>query len=427
MEKRHSKRLQNKVYYIYMKNTYFIGLLLLVWASAWGRSERAGLESPAKKDNSPGGLRRQDGLSSSYIPGRFDGILRSRRPQEPNRPYPYIEEWVSYDNVQAKVRLAGTLTLPASGKPAPAVILITGSGAQNRNYNLYGHPYFFILADYLTRKGIAVLRVDDRGVGDSTGDLMKSTCKDLADDVIAGLKYLRTRRDIDPNQIGLIGHSEGAIVASIAAMHSPAVTFIVLLSGPGLAGRENMYLQSELMLKTAGVSDNALAMQHAYLEQTFEILRKQQTGSSAEKKIRDVIDNTIGTLSQTDKSIMGLTDITISKRIQAMLSPWFRYIAGFDPGISLRRVKCPVLAINGQLDVQIPPKTNLSAIEQALKAAGNSSYTIRELPMHNHLLQRAGTGAVWEYAVIEEAISPVALELISQWISAQVKLKAENG
>jgi len=407
-----------------------------------------------KADGSIEGTWQQGGRSFPLVLKHVDEVPKLHRPQEPNKPYPYLEEEVGYENEKAGIKLAGTLTLPRSGQPFPAVILISGSGPQDRNETVFGHRPFLVLADYLTRRGIAVLRVDDRGVGGSTGNLFESTSQDLAEDVLAGLQYLKSREQINPKslgwlapQIGLIGHSEGGIVAPIVASRSSPwesatdIAFIVLMAGMGVTGQETLYLQSDLLLKAAGASDEILAVQRAGLERIFEILKDEKDGPGhfpgnlapraldrrsanstvAKKKLREVLMDTLGKLSEKEKNSLGASEGAVEVQLQMLLSRWFRFFIAYDPKPTLMKVTCPVLAINGELDLQIPPKENLTAIAEALKAGGNTNYMIQELPKHNHLFQRAQTGAISEYAKIEETISPVALETIAKWILTQTR------
>jgi fermentation-respiration switch protein FrsA (DUF1100 family) len=263
------------------------------------------------------------------------------------------------------------------------------------------------------------LRVDDRGVGGSTGNLFKSTIEDFAGDVLTGVKYLKSRNEINHNKIGLIGHSEGGDIAPIAAARSSDVAFIILMAGTGVTVEEFMYLQSDLLLKAAGASENVLAMQHTSSKQILDILKQEKDNTVAEKKIRKIMTDFLMKLSKEEKETLGASEATMENQLKTVLSPWFRFFLTYDPKSALMKVKCPVLAINGQLDLQVPPKENLSAIEEALKAGGNTNYTIRELPNHNHLFQRAQTGTISEYAKIEETISPIALKAITQWILKQ--------
>jgi fermentation-respiration switch protein FrsA (DUF1100 family) len=376
-------------------------------------------EGQIKEDGSIEGKWQQGGISFPLLLKRIDEAPKLHRPQEPKKPYPYIEEEVTYENEKAGIKLAGTLTLPRSEGPFPAVILITGSGGQDRNETVCGHRPFLVLADYLTRKGIAVLRVDDRGVGGSTGNLLESTGEDFAVDVLTGVNYLKSRKEVNPKKIGLIGHSEGGIIAPIAAARSSDVAFIVLMAGTGLTGEEIIYLQTDLLLKVVGASDKVSAMQRTGSEQIFEILKHEKDNTAAEKKIRKIMTDILGKLSKEEKDALGASEATIETQLKTLLTRWFRFFLTYDPKTALMKVKCPVLAINGQLDLQVPPKENLSAIEGALKTGGNTNYTIQELPKHNHLFQRAQTGAISEYAKIEETISPIALKAITQWILKQ--------
>jgi len=335
------------------------------------------------------------------------------RPQEPKPPYPYNEEEVSYENKRDGVRLAGTLTLPRGKASFPAVILITGSGPQNRNEELLGHKPFLVLADYLTRQGIAVLRVDDRGVGGSTGSIPNSTSENFAADVLAGIEFLKGRKGINQKQIGLIGHSEGGLIAPMVAAQSNDVAFIVLLAGPGLPGEEILYLQGAAILKASGASAEVLARQRASQEMIFAIVKQEKDNAVAEKKVREGFDKQMAGLSEAEKAQANQSP---DAQITAVLSPWFRYFLTYDPRPTLAKVKCPVLALNGENDLQAPVTENLREIEATLKAAGNKDVTIVRLPKLNHLFQTSETGSPGEYGKIEETFAPVALKTIGDWI-----------
>jgi pimeloyl-ACP methyl ester carboxylesterase len=335
------------------------------------------------------------------------------RPQEPKPPYPYDEEEVSYENKRDGVKLAGTLTLPRGKSPAPAVILITGSGPQNRNEELLGHKPFLVLADYLTRRGIATLRVDDRGVGGSSGNVANSTSENFGADVLAGIDFLKRHNRINPKQIGLIGHSEGGLIAPMVAAQSNDVAFIVLLAGPGLPGAEILYLQGALILKASGAGPEALARQRATQELMFTIVKQEKDNSVAEKKLREELDKQMVNSSDAEKA---QARQAMDAQIKQVLSPWFRYFLTYDPRTALAKVKCPVLALNGENDLQVPVTENLREIEATLKAAGAKDVTIARLPKLNHLFQTSETGSPNEYSKIEETFAPVALQTIGDWI-----------
>ncbi len=330
-------------------------------------------------------------------------VLQRVQPQEPQGPYPYLEEEVTYPNARDAVTLAGTLTLPPTGGPFPAVLLITGSGQEDRDESLFGHRPFLVLADYLTRRGIAVLRVDDRGVGGSTGDVSRATSEDFARDVLAGVEYLKTRREIDPNRIGLIGHSEGGIIAPLAAVDSNDVAFVVLMAGTGVPGDLVLEAQIAALLKVGGASQATIDAVLQEQRRVMDILKTEPDPNHAQEKLRG----------------LGYPQV----QVQAWTSKWFYFFVTHDPRETLRKVRCPVLALNGDLDVQVVAQVNLSAIEQALREGGNPDFTVEELPGLNHLFQTAQTGNIGEYAFIEETIAPVALETMAAWIEARREQK----
>lgn len=338
------------------------------------------------------------------------------RPQEPKPPFPYLEREVTIRNEEAKVDLAGTLTLPEKGGPFPAVILITGSGAQNRNEELMGHKPFLVLADYLTRRGIAVLRCDDRGFAKSTGTFSTATTLDFATDVSAEMDFLKTQKEIDTAKIGLAGHSEGGLIAPILASERTDVAFLVLLAGPGLTGERILLSQAAIINKRTGFTDKELEEDNLLRTQIYTIIRKNSDNDKAAAKIK--------ALSQSSKKknpkgqgLSQLDDQQMDLFIKQCTSPWFRTFLVLDPVDYLSKVHCPLLALNGSLDVQVPAKENLQAIEKALIFAGNSNYSVEEIPDLNHLFQRAKTGNVDEYSKIEETMSPDVLEKIATWIN----------
>lgn len=344
---------------------------------------------------------------------RADKPVAMNRPQEPKPPFPYAEEEVSYENKRDGVKLAGTLTIPRGKAPYPAVLLITGSGAQNRNEELMGHKPFLVLSDYLTRQGIAVLRVDDRGVGGSTGNVAQSTSENFAQDVLAGIEFLKAHPAVNAKEIGLIGHSEGGLIAPLVAAQSKDVAFIVLLAGPGLPGEEILYLQGALILKANGASAEMLAQQRRSQEIMFNALKKEADNAAAEKLMREEFAKQMASLSEAERK---QAEQTLGPQIKQVTAPWFRYFLTYDPRPALRKVKCPVLALNGEKDLQVPPDENLKEIAAALKAAGNNDVTTTKLPGLNHLFQTAQTGGPAEYAKIEETFAPAALKTVGDWV-----------
>ena len=343
------------------------------------------------------------------------------RAQDPQKPYPYTEEEVSYENTKDKVKLSGSLTLPPSKAPVPAVILITGSGAQDRNETIMGHRPFLVLADHLTRRGIAVLRVDDRGIGGSSRGAATATSENYAEDVLAGIAYLKTRKEINPNQIGLIGHSEGGIIAPIAATKSRDVAFIIMMAGLGQTGRDAILMQNDLLTRAAGAPPDVTVKIRKIFEQLFDILKVEKDNKVAEQRMRAVIDAELATMTDEQKKSFASVNRTINMQMPMYLSNWFRYFLLIDPAMYLENVKVPVLALVGEKDLQVPPKQNLDLIEAALKRSGNKDYLGVLLPGLNHLFQTAKTGLPTEYAEIEETISPTALQMMSDWILKQTQ------
>ena len=363
----------------------------------------------------------QSGYSFPLTLQKVEKVTEINRPQEPKKPYPYLEQEVEYENKQAGIKLAGTLTLPQSGEPFPAVILISGSGAQDRDETVFNHKPFLVLADYLTRRGIAVLRVDDRGVGGSTGNLRESTSRDLVGDVLAGIEFLKTRKEIDPKKIGLIGHSEGGMIAPMVAAESNDVAFIVLLAGTGLTGEEILYRQAALMLKAYGVDNELIAKNKKRQEKLFQVIRDVNDDSLALEQMIKISQDDLASMTDQEKQIIGLSEKNLKQQLKPLVSPWFRFFLFYDPKPALEKVKCPVLALNGEKDLQVPPGENLKAIEQSLKKGGNRDFQVRQLPGLNHLFQTAKTGTVQEYSQIEETISPTVLKIIGDWILQRVK------
>jgi fermentation-respiration switch protein FrsA (DUF1100 family) len=332
------------------------------------------------------------------------------RPQTPKKPYPYREEIVTFDDAAAHVTLAGTLTLPPGAGPFPAVVLVAGSGPNTRDEPILGHQIFLVLSDYLTRHGIAVLRYDKRGTGKSTGDYAKATTMDFADDAEAATAYLRGRPEIDARRVGLIGHSEGGLIVPIVATHDPKVAFIVMMAGPGVDGLDILMEQGRLIAKAMGTSDAKVAENDALRRQMFNIVRTEKDPARAAAQLKTVLD--------AYAKAHGMPESGVEAQAEAINSDWFRFFFDYDPAKTVSQVRCPVLALSGSLDLQVPPDQNLPPIRAAL--THDPDATIIELPGLNHLFQPAKTGAPAEYGQIEETIAPVALDTMTDWILKRV-------
>ena len=331
------------------------------------------------------------------------------RPQEPKPPFPYQIEEVAFQN--GDINLAGTLTVPQGDGPFPAVLLISGSGLQDRDETVFGHKPFWVLADHLSRAGIAVLRVDDPGIGKSTPHPEPPTTADFATDVEAGVTFLK--RDDRIGTVGLIGHSEGGIIAAIVASRRDDIGFVVLMAGPGVPGAELLLKQNERIFDGMGIVGERKETLLTLLDRLFTTLTSDMT----EDEMRQQVDEIVRKQFEINGIPPAQQDETqVQAAVEQVLNPWMRYFLAFDPRPALEATRVPVLALNGELDVQVDAEQNLTAIDAALEKGGNHNVTLHRLPKHNHLFQRAKTGLINEYAVIEETISPEVLDLIRDWI-----------
>jgi uncharacterized protein len=356
----------------------------------------------------------QGGGSVPFRLGR-QAVELTRRPQEPKPPFPYTAEEVTYKN--GEVTLAGTLTIPPGDGPFPAVVLITGSGPQDRDETVLGHKPFLIVSDHLTRHGIAVLRVDDRGVGGSSGSTMDSTSADFAQDALAGVRFLKTHAKIAPAKIGLLGHSEGGVIAPLAASQSPDVAFLVLLAGTGVPAPELLVAQSELISRADGMPEDKIRKESEALREMIRILQTEKDAAARDAKLREVTKQALAVASEQDVKDAGGAEAFVDSQVKRVDTPWFRFFIDYDPRPALKKVTVPVLALNGALDLQVPVDMNLPVIEKVLKESGNRDVTAKSFPGLNHLFQHAKTGSPSEYIEIEETMSPEVLQMISGWIS----------
>ena len=337
-------------------------------------------------------------LPLNLTKGEFSG---PKRPQEPQPPFPYKVEEVSVKNTQDGITLAGTLTLPEKGSKFPAVVLVTGSGAQNRDEEIMGHKPFLVIADYLTRNGIAVLRCDDRGTAASQGDYASATNEDFAKATEAALNYLRSRKEINTRKIGIIGHSCGGTIAFDIAAKDPNISFIISLAGAAVRGDSLMLKQVELISKSQGMPDPVW-----------------QTAKSSDEIRKEVYADVTRTMSA--EQLKNLNTVQqLSAQINSMTSPWYLHFMRYDPTASLKKIKCPVLALNGEKDIQVDADMNLTAIKQHISENGNKNVTIKAYPKLNHLFQTCEKGTLAEYGQLEETINPEVLKDMTEWIKKQ--------
>ncbi len=345
-------------------------------------------------------------------------------PQTPKPPFPYDVEDVTYTNAKDGNTIAGTLNTPRGDKPYPVVIMITGSGAQDRDETIFGHKPFAVIADHLARNGIATLRTDDRGVGGSTGNIARSTSFDFAGDVLAGVEFLKSKPDINMSCIGLIGHSEGGLIAPMVAAESDDIAFIILLAGPGLPGIDILGAQLELILLTAGVKKEIVAQQLIAQQELHRGVIDGADDETLKGSALKLIRLQIGLPVESDKPLSKYETQTTARVLAQVKSPWMKAFIEYDPRPTLHKVKCPVLALNGELDLQVPYEANLDAIKTALIKADNADITTQSLPKLNHLFQTAKTGMIGEYATIEETFAPHVLDILSNWIQQRSNIKS---
>ncbi|MFO7564493.1 MAG: alpha/beta fold hydrolase [Enhygromyxa sp.] len=332
------------------------------------------------------------------------------RPQTPTPPFPYAEQEVVYPNEGAGIEIGGTLTLPAGPGPHPAVLLITGSGSQDRDETLFGHKPFAVIADRLTREGVAVLRVDDRGVGKTTGDPASSTIEDHASDVEAGLAFLAARPDIDGERLGLIGHSEGGVIAPLVAARSDKVAFIVSLAGPGVSGAALNPMQVRALLEAGGGPPELIEEIVAGQTELMALL----VADAPEEQLIEAVEKLTTLAAKLDPSAKPDELNAAARELAPLRSPWFRSWVKLDPAVHLAKLEIPVLVMIGDKDLQVPADPNLAAINAAL--AGKPKVRTEKLAGLNHLFQTAKTGAVEEYVTLSETFAPVALDMLAQWV-----------
>lgn len=344
----------------------------------------------------------------------FQKRVEVSRPQTPKPPFPYKTEEVVFENATAGVKLAGTLSLPRGNGPHQAVILISGSGQQDRDETLFDHKPFLLIADHLTRAGIAVLRYDDRGAGKSTGadKLENATSADFAGDAAAAFDFLIKRPDINSARVALLGHSEGGIIAPMVAGNRPAVAALVHLAGPTLSGAE--VLRHQFIHNLRELPENQRGLAGAFLEKLIDALKSAETGNANPRLLKRLFDEHVAGLPETDREKFMALQTYITKTAQIAVVPWTHYFIKYDPAPSLKAVRCPLLALFGGKDVQIVAETNAARLRQLLPESKN--VTIRTFSGLNHLFQTAKTGEGAEYAEIEQTMSPEVLSAIEEFL-----------
>ena len=357
-------------------------------------------------------------------------IVPVKRPQTPEAPFPYTERSITFPSMAKGITLAGTLTVPKGPGPFPAAIFVSGSGGQDRDETILGHKPFLVLADQLARRGIATLRYDDRGVGKSTGDQALGTSKDFADDAEGAHRFLKTAANIKRNKIGFIGHSEGGLIAPMVAARNPDVAFVVMLAGPGVPGKDVILKQSEAIMKTMKVSPAEIKKsrdsQLKIIAAVEAVVRKNPSNPDPNKLVaalKKETDALIASLPPEQRVEAQKNRGMVDAQVQQYATPWFRYFLTYDPRVALRKVKVPVLVMNGDKDVQVIASQNVPEVEKALRAGGNQRVTVRLMPSLNHFFQHAVTGSPQEYGTIDETFAPEAIKEIIAFIRSVNRMK----
>ncbi|MEZ6140231.1 MAG: alpha/beta fold hydrolase [Zavarzinella sp.] len=359
---------------------------------------------------------KQGGVELKLKLQKIEKIPVSLRPQMPKPPFPYLVRELEFKNEEAKISLAGTLTLPDGKGPFPTVVLVSGSGPQDRDETLFGHKPFWVIADHFARNGIASFRYDERGVGKSKGKFAGSTSADFASDCLAAIQMLQKAEGVDPSKIGICGHSEGGLVAPLVASNNPKeVAFIISLAGPGITGEQILYTQmQDFALQLDPNAKDEIAQSRKMLEKLVPIMKSGEKPEIIEKNMTKALDEFITDLPVGEaKDSLTKGKATIIGRLA---DPWMCWFVSHDPTEFFKKTKCPVLALNGGKDVQVKPKDNLNGIKKALMAGKNSHFEIKEFPGLNHLFQECKSGQLNEYGLIEQTISPKVLDVMAQWI-----------
>ncbi|MBK7645336.1 MAG: alpha/beta fold hydrolase [Planctomycetes bacterium] len=390
---------------------HYRGTLDATRAHAEGTFEQGGRELPLALDRS----------AKVYEP-----VYKwETRAQRPKAPFPYASEEVRFRNERDGLELAGTLTLPAGEGRHPAVVLISGSGQQDRDETLMEHKPFLVIADYLGRHGIAVLRYDDRGSFASGGDFGPATTADFAHDASAAVDFLQRDARIDPARIALCGHSEGGLVAPLVAVERTDLAGIVLLAGPGISCADIVREQSVSIPRSEGAGPAELQLQQAVLGAVVEAVQGARDGSDLTAAIQSAVAEAVAKLPEAERALASESAEAFRGQLTGFTTPWFRYFVKHDPLAVLRRVHCPVLALAGSKDVQVyPPARNLAGIASALAEGGNSDHETRELPGLNHMFQRCSRGSISEILALPETFDPAALEVLEHWLSGHLRAPA---
>ena len=346
----------------------------------------------------------QHGMAFPLNLAKGEKEAKKARPQDPQPPFNYRAEEVTFTNKKEGNTLAGTLTIPEGDGPFPALVLVSGSGQQNRDEELMNHRPFWVIADYLSRRGVAVLRYDDRGMGGSTGEVLNATSMDFSYDAEAAFNFLLNRKEINASQVGILGHSEGGIINFMVAERRPEVAFLVSLAGPAVNGIEVLKEQQAAILRAQGMTEEMVQFSGNANAQMFDIIEASNDRVEADTLLRQLLKG------------WGYNEELTEQTVGQMASPWMYYFLKYDPTDAIVKTNCPALLLNGSKDLQVLASQNLPAYEKIIAEHGKTNLTLREMPDLNHLFQHSETGSPTEYVEIEETISPEVLEAIVEFV-----------
>ena len=328
------------------------------------------------------------------------------RPQDPQPPFDYRIEEVSFTNEKEGNILTGTLTIPKGDGPFPAMVLVSGSGQQNRDEELMNHRPFWVIADYCARYGVAVLRYDDRGMGGSTGEVENATSLDFSYDAEAAFDFLSNQKHIDASCVGILGHSEGGIINFMVAARRPEVAFLVSLAGPSVNGIEVLKAQGEAIYRAQGLPEEAIAFTSATNNQLYGVIERSENREEADSLLRQLVKG------------WGYSDELTEQTVGQLASPWMYYFLKYDPTEAIVKTNCPALLLNGSKDLQVIASQNLPGYEKIIVEYNKTNLTLCELPNLNHLFQHCETGSPNEYFTIDETISLEVLEMIVGFVNS---------
>ena len=356
------------------------------------------------KDNLIEGEFTQRGMTFPLNLAKGEKEVQQTRPQDPKPPFNYRTEEVSFTNKREGNTLTGTLTIPEGDGPFPAMVLVSGSGQQNRDEELMNHRPFWVIADYCARHGIAVLRYDDRGMGGSTGEVENATSLDFSYDAEAAFDFLRKQKHIDASHVGILGHSEGGIINFMVAARRPEVAFLVSLAGPAVNGIELLKEQQTALLRAQGMSEEMIQFSGNANAQLFDVVEASNNREEADSLLRQMVKG------------WGYNEELTEQTVSQFTMPWMYYFMKYDPTVAIVKTNCPALLLNGSKDLQVVASQNLPAYERIIANYGKTNLTLREMPDLNHLFQHCETGSPNEYFTIDETISPEVLELIVEFV-----------